>query len=89
LHQAGINFRNRKHAVAFNGGYKNVRDIYLYNPKSIANNNRSNLLQLLLTDQYQATSKTVYNHRCPVSKQKNVSNDRGIQDLDQFAGLLS
>lgn len=86
--QASVNFQKNKHHLSFDAGYKSVRDIFEYNPKSIPNNNRSNLLQLLLTEQYQVHPSTVITAGLQYQERKIHSNDRGNHSLNQAAGFI-
>jgi vitamin B12 transporter len=86
--QARINYQEGKHTVNFDAGYKSAKDIYQYNPQSTANNNRSNLLQLLLTDHYQVTAKTIVSTGLQYQDRRIRSNDRGNHSLNQVAAFI-
>ena len=86
--QARINFQKAKHTLRLDAGYKSVKDIYQYNPQSVPNNNRSNLLQLLLTDHYQVTAKTIISTGLQYQDRRISSNDRGNHSLNQVAGFI-
>jgi len=86
--QARIDFQKGKHAVYFDAGYKAVRDIYQYNPHSIANDNHSNLLQLLLTDHFKLNAKTIISSGLQYQDRKIKSNDRGNHSLNQVAAFI-
>ena len=86
--QVQLSFQKTKHTVNLNAGYKSVKDIYQYNPQSIANNNRSNLLQFLLTDHYKINGNTIISSGFQYQERKIMSNDRGDHSLNQFAGFI-
>src|SRR4030095_12779667 len=86
--QVRINFQKAGHTLRLDAGYKSVKDIYQYNPQSVPNNNRSNLLQLLLTDHYQVTAKTIISAGLQYQDRRISSNDRGNHSLNQVAGFI-
>ena len=86
--QVRIDFQKGKHTIYFDGGYKMVKDIYQYNPPSVANNNRSNLLQLLLTDHFKINSKTIISSGIQFQERKIKSNDRGDHSMNQVAAFF-
>ena len=86
--QARIGYQKNKHQVHLDAGYKTVKDIYQYNPRSIANNNRSNLLQLMLTDNIRINDKTAFSTGIQFINKKIRSNDRGDHDLEQAAAFF-
>lgn len=86
--QARINYQKGKHTINLDAGYKYVKDIFRYNPQSMPNNNRSNLLQLLLTDHYKYSGKTTISTGLQFQDRKIKSNDRGNHSLNQLAGFI-
>jgi iron complex outermembrane receptor protein len=86
--QSRISFQKNKHTINLDAGYKFVKDIYQYNPQSIANDNRSNLLQLLLTDHYKINSKTILTSGLQYQDRRIRSNDRGNHSLNQVAAFF-
>lgn len=86
--QARINYQKGKHNVSLDAGYKYVKDIFLYNPQSTPNNNRSNLLQLLLSDHYKCSGKTTISTGLQFQYRKIKSNDRGNHSLQRLAGFI-
>jgi len=86
--QVRIDFQKGKHSIYFDGGYKIVKDTYQYNPHTAANNNRSNLLQLLVTDHFKINSKTIISSGVQLQERKIKSNDRGDHALNQVAAFV-
>lgn len=86
--QTRINFQKGKHTINFDAGYKTVKDIFQFNPKSTANDNRSNLLQLLFTDHYKINSKSIISTGLQYQDKKIRSNDRGNHSLNQVAAFI-
>lgn len=86
--QARISFQKNNHSVNLDAGYKFVTDIYQYNPSSTANNNRSSLFQLLLSDHYKLNGKTMISTGIQYQDRKIRSNDRGNHSLNQIAGFV-
>ena len=86
--QARISFQKNKHIVRLDAGYKTAKDHYLYNPLAIANNNRSNLLQFLLTENFRLNNETNINTGFQYINKQIRSNDRGDHSLDQVAAFI-
>lgn len=87
-YQARVNFKKGKHTLNFDAGYKSVKDIYQYNPHSIANINRSNLSQLILTEHFKLNPKTIISTGVQYQNKAISSNDRGDHSLDQLAAFI-
>ena len=87
--QVKINYRKNKTAVSLDGGYKFVRDQYMFNPHSIANNSKSQLWQGLLTLQQGLGEKTNLIAGVNYQKRQISSNDRGNHALNQLAPFVS
>ena len=85
--QARISYQKVRHTIAFDAGYKTVKDIYQYNPSSTANNNRSALMQFQLTDHLRVSEHTTISTGAQYIHKKIRSNDRGNHELDQAAGI--
>lgn len=88
-HQAKIGYEKNKSKITMLAGYKTLTDEYQYNSLSIANNNKSKLLQGFITYEYviapSATITTGFNY---LQKQIN-SNDRGNHRLHTAAPFVS
>ncbi|HEX8333484.1 MAG TPA: TonB-dependent receptor, partial [Segetibacter sp.] len=80
-------FNNDKHSFSFDAGYKSVKDEYLYNSRSIANQNKSNLLQGLAIYKWSASEKTSFTTGANWLNKQIKSNDRGNHSLDQVAAF--
>ncbi len=86
--QAFINYNANKHAISLNAGYKEMKDWYQYNEKSTANDNKSKLLQLLVTDHFSISANTSISTGFQYQDKRIASNDRGIHSNDQAAAFL-
>ena len=86
--QAAIQFAQGKHTVTLDAGYKNVQDLFQYNSRSTPNNNRSKLLQLLLSDHYQLSDKTAISTGLQYQNKHISSNDRGSHTVDHAAAFV-
>jgi iron complex outermembrane receptor protein len=76
-------YNNEKHSFSLDAGYKTVKDEFLFNNRSIANNNKSNLLQGLAVYKLQSSSKTSFTTGANWLNKQIRSNDRGNHSLDQ------
>ena len=86
--QARIDIKSGKHMIYFDAGYKTAKDVYQYNPVPIANNNRSNLLQFVLTDHFKLNDKTLISSGVQYQDRRIKSNDRGNHSLNQLAAFV-
>lgn len=84
-----IGYKKGKSALSFDGGYKHVKDQYLFNSRSIQNNSVSELWQGLFT--WQQTFSQNTNLVTGINYQnKNISsNDRGDHDIHQLAPFIT
>ncbi|WP_138480345.1 TonB-dependent receptor plug domain-containing protein [Dyadobacter bucti] len=87
--QLKLSYRKNKTAVSLDGGYKFVRDQYLFNPHSIANNSKSQLWQGLLTLQQGLGERTHLIAGVNYQNRQISSNDRGNHALNQLAPFVS
>jgi vitamin B12 transporter len=85
--QLNFTYQKAQHKVSFDGGYKFVKDNYQYNFRSTANNNRSQLLQFNLTDQYGWAKRHLVSG-LQFKRKKILSNDRGDHALNELAGFV-
>jgi vitamin B12 transporter len=83
-----LNYSGDKHRFSFDAGYKSVNDFYLYNPRSIPNENKSNLLQGLAVYSLNASEKTTLTTGANFINKQIKSNDRGNHSLDQVAAFV-
>ena len=86
--QARVSFQKGKHSVKLDVGYKTVKDNYQYNSISTANNNHSNLLQLLLTEHFKLNDQTSFVSGLQFQNKKITSNDRGDHNRDYTAAFF-
>lgn len=87
--QVKIGYKREKTAITLDGGYKFVRDNYLFNPHSIANDSKSQLWQGLLTWQQTFTQSTNLIAGLNYQNRNIASNDRGNHSLSQLAPFVS
>ncbi|MBW8688337.1 TonB-dependent receptor plug domain-containing protein [Chitinophaga rhizophila] len=87
--QANLQYRKNKDAFNLIVGYKSMDDHYVFNPRSIANDNRSKLFQSLAMYEH-AFSDRISLIAGGQFQQKNIaSNDRGNHTVNQAAGFVS
>ncbi len=86
--QARLQYQEGKHNVSIDAGFKSVKDIYQYNPVSVANNNRSDLWQLVITDNIRISERSLFSTGIQYINKKIRSNDRGDHKLDQAAAFF-
>lgn len=86
--QARLSYSGGRHTINLDAGYKNVKDVYQFNPGSVANNNRSSLWQVLLTDHLKLATHSTLVSGFQMLNKRIRSNDRGNHSLDQVAGFL-
>ncbi len=84
-----LGYNATKHSFTFNAGYKSVKDHFLFNNKSTANENKSNLLQGLAVYKYQPTEKTSITTGANLISKQITSNDKGNHILGQIAGFAT
>ncbi|MEO6283931.1 MAG: TonB-dependent receptor [Dyadobacter sp.] len=87
--QLRLGYKKNKTTVTFDGGYKFVRDHYLFNPHSIANSSKSQLWQGLLVWQQALTQNSNLISGLNYQNRNIASNDRGDHSLNQFAPFVS
>lgn len=86
--QARIGYSGGKHTLNIDAGFKNVQDVYQFNPSSTPNNNRSSLWQALVTDHIQIAGHSTLVTGLQWMNKKIRSNDRGNHSLNQSAAFL-
>lgn len=86
--QARLSYTGGKHKVSFDAGYKKVKDEYLYNKLSVANQNKSSLFQATIMDEWKLRSTTTLISGVQVIDKGISSNDRGDHNLLQGAAFF-
>jgi vitamin B12 transporter len=82
-------YKKNKTTISLDGGYKFVRDKYLYNTVSIQNNSKSQLWQGLLSWQEEISNRTQLVVGLNYQRKNIASNDRGDHTLNQLAPFVS
>ena len=83
-----VAYTSDRHNFSFDAGYKEVQDDFLFNKRSIANANKSKLLQGLAVYSYKASEKTMLTGGANLINKQIKSNDRGNHSLDQVAAFV-
>lgn len=86
--QGALTYTGQRHHVKLEAGWKAVTDEYLYNKLSIANKNKSKLLQATISDEWKIASRTILVNGIQVIRKQIRSNDRGDHDLSQVAAFF-
>lgn len=82
-------YQSGKTTISLDGGYKFVKDQYLYNSASIRNNSKSQLWQGLLTWQQAFSANTNLVTGLNYQRKSIASNDRGDHTLNQLAPFVT
>src|SRR5436305_4087985 len=83
--QLQVTYTSKKDILTLNAGYKDLEDRYAFSSSITPNQNKSNLIQGLITDEWKVTNKaTIVSGLQFISKQIS-SNDRGDHKVDQAA----
>ncbi|MEJ7912032.1 MAG: TonB-dependent receptor plug domain-containing protein, partial [Chitinophagaceae bacterium] len=80
-----LTYQKQKNRLSFDAGYKAVSDHYAFNPRAVANDNKSNLGQLLIQNEHRINSKVIVNAGLQFINRKIKSNDRGNHQETQAA----
>lgn len=83
--QMAAYYSNNKHELQLSLGYKNTLDQYLFNSISIANRNRSSLLQATVKDVFAYGKNTTIVYGVQALFKSIFSNDRGNHNQQQLA----
>jgi iron complex outermembrane receptor protein len=86
--QLRVEYKKNKNDISFDAGYKAVKDHYAYNSVSVANENKSNLWQAEIIDNFHLTSKTNIVGGGQYQRKWIHSNDRGNHLINQAAAFL-
>ncbi|TWR31429.1 TonB-dependent receptor [Mucilaginibacter pallidiroseus] len=85
--QLNLSYDKGNNHLTVRAGYKNVKDHYLYNSISTANNNTSKLWQGLATYQHDFSSILDLTTGLQYQRKSIASNDRGNHMLEQVAAF--
>ena len=85
--QARLSYSGGVHRVTFDAGYKEVQDDYSFNKVSVANENKSRMMQATVSDEWRLSPKTTLVEGVQFIDKMIRSNDRGDHDVPQ-AGLF-
>jgi iron complex outermembrane receptor protein len=83
--QARLSYKAGSHKISLDAGYKKVKDDYLYNKLSVANQNKSSLFQATIMDEWKVQPRTTLISGVQVIDKGIASNDRGGHNLQQGA----
>ena len=86
--QLKVSYNKDRNNFTFDLGYKAVTDDYRFNPSSIANANKSQLLQGLATYKWAAKTNTIVTTGAQWVNRQITSNDRGDHKLNQLGGFF-
>ena len=85
--QLQLSFRKNKNRFSLSGGYKNVDDVFRFNPVTAANENRSRLLQSIAIFEHSFSSRTSATTGLQWQNRSINSNDRGRHQIWQGAAF--
>jgi vitamin B12 transporter len=83
---ARLSYTGDKHRISINTSFKSLRDQYLFSKAAVANDNRSKMLQALVTDEWTISPKTTLISGAQFINKKIRSNDRGNHEVPQHCG---
>jgi len=86
--QLQLTYNARKNSIHLSAGYKKLNDHYSFNAASIPNQNKSELLQALITNEWKLQTKTTITSGLQYINKQIGSNDRGNHNADQAAGFV-
>lgn len=81
--QARAVYQHNKHRISLDAGYKHVTDDFIFNKSSIANANKSSMLQATLMDEYRLSPNTTLIGGMQMINKQIRSNDRGNHEVAQ------
>lgn len=88
-HQARVGYEKGKNKLTLDAGYKNLDDHYVFFPGFAPNDNRTKLLQSLLTYRRLVNENTSVVGGINFHNKKIASNDRGHHSLNTIAPFIS
>ena len=84
-----VAYTKGKSSLSFDAAYRGTEDEFLFFPHSIANHNKSKLLQGLGVFEHRFSKKTIVTTGAQYQFKNIVSNDRGNHDLNQGAAFVT
>jgi len=85
--QLQLAYHSQKNSIRLSAGYKELNDRYAFNSASVANQNKSNLFQTLLTDEWKLQPTTTIVSGVQFINKKISSNDRGDHNVNQVSAF--
>ncbi len=80
-HHLNLAFHQKKHRFTFDAGIKNASDKFQFNKSSVANTNRSQIIQALALHHYSFSEKTILTTGVQVINRSVKSNNRGDHSI--------
>ncbi len=87
--QAQLKYAKNNSTITINAGFKHTSDYYLFSPKSTANQNKTNIVQTLITWVQKLNNKSTITSGLQYLTKKVKSNDRGNHQVTQLALFTS
>jgi vitamin B12 transporter len=86
--QARLTYAGAKHRVNLDAGWKSVQDDFIFNKASIANQNKSKIMQLTMYDEWRPVKNTILIGGIQLINKVIRSNDRGDHNIAQAGGFV-
>lgn len=86
--QVRLSYSARKHRITMDGGWKSMKDEFLFNKISIANENKSRIWQSTVTDEWKINPNSILVSGVQVINKEINSNDRGDHNVSQLAAFF-
>lgn len=86
--QIRVSYGASKHRVTLDAGWKKVKDEFLFNKVSIANQNKSSIWQTTVSDEWKVNDNTTLVNGVQVINKQINSNDRGNHQVAQAAAFF-
>lgn len=86
--QLQLSRNSANNSFRIQAGYKNLNDSFAFNSSSVTNQNRSELWQVLVTDEMRLSAKTALTPGVQFINKQIASNDRGDHSVSQTAAFL-
>ena len=83
-----VKYNRKSNRISLDAGYKTASDWYQYNKASLANENKTRVLQALLTWDKTLHTSTSLSSGLQYIQKKITSNDRGNHSIDQAAAFV-
>ena len=84
----GLSYQSLKNRISLKVGYKDLQDEYQFNSVSIPNQNKSKLIQALLTDEWVLKPGMLLTSGTQVISKRILSDDRGDHEISQAAAFV-